>query len=241
MTTGPSGWPDYKLGLLGCKWDEGRTFNHTEMGKRLWTQEEIDILTRMYPDHFASEIQKVLDKGKSAIYCKAKQLGLESTPEKIRRSGMMSCNHPNNVAARFTKGHVPDNKGKKMSSDQYAKCQPTMFKKGQPCWNHKEVGSERTNRDGYREVKVAEPNKWKLKHRVIWEQENGPIPKGYNVQFKNHNPQDLRIENLYLISKMDQMRNENSYYTKYPKELQEVIRLKGVVNRIIHKQQRNGK
>lgn len=206
-----------------------------------WTQEEIDILTRMYPEHFATEIQKVLGRCLSAIYCKAKQLGLESTPDKIRRSGMMSCNHPNNVAARFAKGHIPDNKGKKMSSEQYAKCQPTMFKKGQACWNHKEVGSERVNVDGYLEVKVAEPNKWQLKHRVIWEEANGAIPRGHNVQFKNGNKQDLRIENLYLISKAEQMAKENSYYAKYPKELQEVIRLKGVVNRIIHKQQKNGK
>lgn len=154
---------------------------------------------------------------------------------------MMSCNHPNNIAARFTKGHVPDNKGKKMSSEQYTKCQPTMFKKGLKPHNHREVGSERINVDGYREIKVAEPGKWMLKHRVIWEQVNGPIPKGHNVQFKNHDPLDCRIDNLYLISKSDQMAKENSYYARYPKELQEVIRLKGVVNRIIHKQQKNGK
>lgn len=206
-----------------------------------WTQEEIDILTRMYPDHFATEIQKVLGRGLSAIYCKAKQLGLESTPDKIRRSGLVSCNHPNNVAARFTKGHIPDNKGKKMSSEQYAKCKATMFQKGQACWNHKEVGSERVNVGGYLEVKVAEPNKWQLKHRIVWEKANGAIPKGHNVQFKNGNKQDLRIENLYLISKAEQMAKENSYIARYPKELQEVIHLKGVVNRIIHKQQKNGK
>lgn len=116
-----------------------------------------------------------------------------------------------------------------------------MFQKGQACWNHKEVGSERVNVDGYLEVKVAEPNKWQLKHRIVWEKANGTIPKGHNVQFKNGNKQDLRIENLYLISKAEQMAKENSYYAGYPKELQEVIHLKGVVNRIIHKQQKNGK
>lgn len=211
------------------------------MIRKVWTQEEIDILSRMYPDHFAKEIAGVLGRGVSSIYCKAQQLGLECTPEKIRRSGLMSCNHPNNVAARFTKGHVSHNKGKKMPPEVYSKVARTMFKKGQTPVNHRDVGSERVNVDGYIEIKVAEPNRWRLKHRVIWEQVNGAIPRGHNVQFKNHNPLDCRIENLYLISREDQMAKENSFYAKYPKDLQEIIHLKGVVNRAIHKAERNGK
>ena len=114
-----------------------------------------------------------------------------------------------------------------------------MFKKGHISENKREVGAERVNVYGYIEIKVAEPNVWRLKHRIVWEQHNGAIPPGYNVQFKNHNTQDCRIENLYLISKAEQMRNENSLIAKYPKELQDVIRLKGVVNRQIHKHQKN--
>ena len=211
------------------------------MTKKIWTQEEIDILSRMYPDHFAKEIAGVLGRGVSSVYCKARQLGLRCMPDKIRRAGYLSCNHPNNVACRFTKGHPSPNKGKKVSPEVYAKMSRTMFKKGQQPVNHREVGSERVNVYGYIEIKVAEPNRWKLKHRVIWEQVNGAIPRGHNVQFKNHNPLDTRIENLYLISKADQMAKENSYYAKYPKDLQEIIHLKGVVNRAIHKAQRNGK
>jgi hypothetical protein len=211
------------------------------MNRKVWTKEEIDALSRMYPDHFAKEIAGVLGRGVPSIYCKARELGLECNPEKIRRAGLMSCNHPNNVAARFPKGNIPANKGKKMSPEQYAKCAGTMFKKGHICRNHRVVGSERVNVDGYIEIKVAEPNKWMLKHRVIWEQVYGKIPKGHNVQFKNHNPLDCRIENLYLISREEQMAKENSFYAKYPKELQEIIHLKGVVNRAIHKAQRNGK
>lgn len=211
------------------------------MNRKVWTQEEIDTLSRMYPDHFAKEIAGVLGRSISSIYCKAQQLGLECTPEKIRRSGLMSCNHPNNVAARFTKGHVSHNKGKKMPPEVYSKVARTMFKKGHSPVNHRDVRSERVNVDGYIEIKVAEPNRWRLKHRVIWEQVNGAIPRGHNVQFKNHNPLDCRIENLYLISREDQMAKENSFYAKYPKDLQEIIHLKGVVNRAIHKAERNGK
>lgn len=211
------------------------------MDRRHWTKEEVDILSRMYPDHFGKEIAAILGRSVSSVHTKARQLGIPCTPEKIRRSGMMSANHPNTIAARFPKGHIPDNKGKKVSQETYAKCKPTMFKKGHLPHNHRDVGSERINVDGYIEVKVAEPSTWMVKHRMIWEQANGPIPPGYNVQFKNHNPLDCRIDNLYLISKAEQLAKENSFYVKYPKDLQDVMRLKGVVKRMIRKQERNGK
>lgn len=212
------------------------------MKKRIWTQEEIDILKRMYPDYFAEEIGAILNRKATSVYNQAQRLGLRSSKEKIRRSGFLSANHPNTIAARFKKGHDPMNKGQKVSPEVYAKCAPTMFKKGHVPHNHKDVGSERINKDGYYEVKVAEPNKWIAKHRLIWEQAHGPIPKSHNIQFKDRNPLNLDINNLYIISKAEQMRTENSYITRYPKELQDVIRLKGVVNRQIHKiEKRNGK
>ena len=209
--------------------------------KGKWTQEEIEILSRLYPNHYAREIAGILGRGISSIYCKARTLGIESSREKIQRAGYEVSKSPSSIASRFPKGHTPVNKGKKVSPETYANCQPTMFKNGHTPVNHREVGSERINVYGYIEIKVAEPNRWRLKHRVIWEQVNGAIPKGFNVQFKNHNRQDCRIENLYLISKAEQMAKENSFWAKYPKEIQEIIHLKGVVNRAIHKAEKNGK
>ena len=209
--------------------------------KGKWTQQEIDTLTRMYPNHYAREIADILGRGISSIHCKANSLGLESSLEKNQRVGYETSKSPASIAARFQKGSVPLNKGKKVSPEVYSKIQPTMFKKGRTPVNHRDVGAERVNVYGYIEIKVSEPNTWRLKHRVMWEQVNGTIPMGYNVQFKNHNPLDCRIENLYLISKADQLAKENSFYAKYPKKIQEIIRLKGVVNRAIHKAEKNGK
>ena len=211
------------------------------MVKRIWTKEEINILLRDYqdPNIFTADIAKRLDRTLPQVYNKARKMGLKAPLERNRLAGKLGTNHPNAVAHRFKKGSVPPNKGKKMSPEVYEKVKETMFKKGNSPVNHREVGSERINVDGYIEIKVAEPNRWRLKHRIIWEQVNGEIPKGYNVQFKNHNTQDCRIENLYIISKAEQMRTENSLVARYPKEVQEVIRLKGVVNRIIHKRERD--
>ena len=211
------------------------------MVKRIWTKEEINILLRDYqdPNIFTADIAKRLDRTLSQVYQKARTMGLKAPLERIRLAGKLGTNHPNAVAHRFKKGSVPPNKGKKMSPEVYEKVKETMFKKGNSPVNHREVGSERINVDGYIEIKVAEPNVWRLKHRIIWEQHNGVIPAGYNVQFKNRNTQDCRIENLYIISKSEQMRTENSLVARYPKEVQEVIRLKGVVNRVIHKREKD--
>lgn len=210
------------------------------MARRKWTPEEDEILRSMYPVYYANEIVGHLDRSVSAIHGRAKVLGIECTPMKIERSGRKGAMSERSVQTRFKKGMTSVNKGKHVAPDVYAKMQPTMFRKGNTPANHREVGEERVNVDGYVEVKVAEPRTWKLKHRVIWEAANGAIPKGYNIQFRNGNRQDVRLENLYMISQAEQMRTENGLIAKYPKELADVIRLKGALKRKI-KNVRNGR
>ena len=60
------------------------------------------------------------------------------------------------VDCRFEKGHVPANKGKPMSQEQYEKCRATMFKKGDVPANHMEVGEYTHTTDGYLIRKVKE-------------------------------------------------------------------------------------
>ena len=118
------------------------------MSGRAWTKEEDDLLIKMYPTSFAGEIRDILGRSLSSIYCRVSILGMKSSPEKIRRAGMISASHPNNIASRFKKGHIPANKGSKMSPEIYARCAGTMFKKGHISNNKRDVGSERVNREG---------------------------------------------------------------------------------------------
>jgi len=122
---------------------------------------------------------------------------------------------------RFPKGHVPANKGKKMPAEVYEKTKWTMFKKGNIPGNHRQVESERINKEGYIEIKIAEPNKWKLKHRLVWEQVNGKIPKGSNIQFKDGNRQNSNIDNLYIISRSEQIHNNS--IIRYPDKVRTAI------------------
>lgn len=103
---------------------------------------------------------------------------------------------------RFEKGTIPANKGVKMPKEVYAKASGTMFKKGHMPANHKPVGSERIDiKDGYILVKTKEPKTWRLKHRIMWEQHYGSIPKGKCLIFLNGDKKDVRIDNLVLIDR----------------------------------------
>lgn len=107
----------------------------------------------------------------------------------------------NGLDCKFKKGWTSHNKGKHMTPEQFEKCKKTMFKKGQLGINHKPIGSERFDKDFYVMIKYAEPNKWKLKHRWVWEQHYGPIPKGMLVTFKDGDKSNLDINNLMLCTK----------------------------------------
>ena len=144
----------------------------------------------------------------------------------------------------FEKGHTPVNKGLKqieyMSPDMIERTIATRFKSGNRSHNAVPVGSETDKtKGGYIKVKVAEPNIWKFKHRIIWEAENGPVPSGYNVQFKDGNRKNCDISNLYLISKHNQV-NQNSIH-RYPEDVKSAIRTTAVLKRMINKRLKNQK
>lgn len=107
------------------------------------------------------------------------------------------------IRFRFKKGHIPYNKGKKMPKEVYEKAKHTMFEKGHIPSNHRPVGSERILKDGYIEVKVAEPNKWKLKQRLVYENHKGKIPKGSTIIFLDGNKLNFNIDNLKCVTRSE--------------------------------------
>lgn len=107
------------------------------------------------------------------------------------------------LTGKFRKGQTPHNKGKKMPKEVYEKVKHTMFAKGNVPPNHRPVGSERISKDGYIEVKVAEPNKWRLKQRVVYEEAKGEIPEGCPIIFLDGNKRNFDIENLRCITRSE--------------------------------------
>ena len=107
----------------------------------------------------------------------------------------------------FPKGNIPFNKGTK----GIMKANKTSYKKGNIPQSYKPVGTERITKDGYTEIKVKDPNVWKLKQRLIYEEHYGEIPKGYVVMFSDRDKSNFDINNLILISRK-QLRILNQNY-----------------------------
>lgn len=119
-----------------------------------------------------------------------------------------------NLDCRFQKGHVPENKGKKMPEKMYAKVAPTMFKKGNVPINRMEVGQYTHTTDGYLIQKVKETGnqheRFKFVHRLVWEEHNGPIPCGKRVIFLDGDKDNCSIENLALIDDYENLEMNRS-------------------------------
>lgn len=86
----------------------------------------------------------------------------------------------------------------------------TCFIKGTKPYNHKPIGSEFVcKKDGYTYVKIAEPNTWDLKQRVIYKQHYGDIPSDYSVVFADQNKQNFELDNLILVRRKVKLMAKN--------------------------------
>ncbi len=107
----------------------------------------------------------------------------------------------------FPKGHVPDNRGKKMPFN--ANTARTQFKKGIrqgiAVELYKPIGTERVTRDGYIERKIHDglplQRRWRAVHLINWEAVNGPLPKGHCLKCLNGDRSNTDPSNWTLISR----------------------------------------
>ena len=114
----------------------------------------------------------------------------------------------------FKKGYIPYHKGTK----GIQKANSGSFKKGNIPHNTKEIGAERITADNFIEIKVSNPNKWRLKHHVIYEKaHNVKIGRWDKVIFLDGNKRNFDINNLELLTNSEQtimathkFKNENS-------------------------------
>lgn len=131
----------------------------------------------------------------------------------------------------FEKGDKPWNTGTK------GICKPNSgsLKKGRHSWNLKPIGYERVcSKDGYVLVKVAEPNVFKLKHRIVWEKANGPIPENHVIAFNNLDKTDCRLENLTLMTKAEMVRYSQSFHKLATSETNETCLILAKVKNKVH-------
>ena len=89
----------------------------------------------------------------------------------------------------------------------------------------------------YLRRKVAEPNAWKFVHIIVWEAAHGPVPPGHIVRFVDGNTTNITPGNLVCITRSENSRR-NSPWTTMPRELAEVVNMRGQLVRQINKAKR---
>lgn len=151
-----------------------------------YTDDIIDFLREIAPGKTYKEVVEIFNK-KYDLEMTTKKLSSLLGRKKIK-TGTAGC---------FRKGFIPWNKGKK----GYMGANKTSFKKGNKPKNWRPVGSERIDSNEYTLIKVAEPNKWVFKHRMIYEQKYGEIPKGAVIIFADGNKNNLNIDNLLCVTR----------------------------------------
>lgn len=133
----------------------------------------------------------------------------------------------------FPKGNEPFNKGKPHPSR--GRASETQFKKGQRPHNTNYLGHERVSKDGYVEISIAETNphtgferRYVLKHRHLWEQAHGPLPKGMALKCKgdrlNTDPSNWEMIPRAILPRLNGgTRKKHIAYDDAPAELKPAL------------------
>lgn len=190
--------------------------------------EEKEYLKMIYKGRKCEEIAQMINEKFGANH-NAKEI--ESFKGRNRLRSDVDCT--------FKKGQVSYNKGKKwneyLTKEKQEKIRETCFKNGNIPKNHKVVGKERVI-EGKVQIKIAEPNVWEYKHRVIYKQYYGEIPDGMNVIFADGNKFNFELDNLLLVTDKELLKMNQNHLIKEDKDLTKSgLALTKLMNKIYEK------
>lgn len=193
---------------------------------------------KLFPDEIVTFIRENAAGKTNAALQKLVNDAFGTTYSIVQIDGVKARNHiSSGLTGRFEKGHQSHNKGKK---GVYAPgCERGWFKKGGIPHNHLEVGTEVMTTDGYLAVKIAEPNVWKMKHVIVWEEHNGKVPEGYVIIFADRNHRNTAIENLRLVTRGElAILNQRGLIKESPELTESGILIAKIIKKISEKKRR---
>lgn len=175
-----------------------------------YSKEQLDFLLTEYRRLSLAELTRAFN-AKFGTTCKITSIRGATRNHKMK-SGR---------TGRFEQGRNPWNQGIK----GYPNRSSTKFKKGSRPHNYKPVGSTRRSKDGYIEIKTADPKTWTPKHKIIWEAEHGPVPAGMMIKYRDGNRDNCTLGNLELVSRAENAVLNKFKYSNYPDEIKPSVRL----------------
>lgn len=201
--------------------------------------EAIAFVMQRFSNQRTQDIADALGVGYSQVVKLAKKLGLKKSDAFLNSpaGGRTGADPQRGASTRFSKGHAPWSKGKKIPNAGLK----TRFVPGQKPANHMPVGSLRVNSDGYLQIKLTDtgypPKDWVMYHRHVWEQAHGPIPPGHLIVFRTPDrptqPEQITPEVLECVSRQEHIRRHALH--NYGPEIANLVILRGAITRQIRK------
>src|SRR3989304_2960689 len=230
-------WPSCRVGRRPSR----RSSVSRRRKRRVWSQREIARLVRLYPGTSTARVAALLDRPLWSVNGKAWTLGLKKSARYMRAmiARVVRKLSASGRSHRFKPGQRPFNKGLK-GWQAGGRSRETQFKPGSVSahWDPEtyHVGALRLDADGYVDMKIKEGLRaWRAFHVIIWEEANGPLPKGHILRFRDGDVLNIEIDNLELITRAENMRRNTIH--RYPPALKSAIRLVGKLKRTIREEQ----
>ena len=199
---------------------------------RIWTAEEVQILTEQYPHVATCEVARILGRKVTQVIGKAHRLRLKKSP--AYQSTLGNNLSSAGAATRFRPGQVPWNYGTHFVSG--GRSAETRFKPGQKTHTWRPIGAEHITKNGYIERKIADTGTrrdYVLVHHLVWREAGREIPNGHVLIFIDGDKRNFALDNLKLISRQELM-HRNSIHNLGP-EIAQLIQLCGAISRQINK------
>lgn len=215
----------------GLKLTAEDRFNIHSNAQSTATRQEDNFISKNYLTLPLKTIASRLNRSDVFVRTRLEVLGLKVPPEIIAQR---------KIDSRLKPGNVPPNKGKKMTREQYKRCSKTMFKKGSLPGNTLFDGAVTIRKDQrgvpQKYIRLAKGN-WDYLSRLTWKALIGDIPDSCVVAFVDGNTLNCELSNLMLLPK--RANAERNRLTRYPKEVQEVIKLNNKLKRTINAKKQN--
>jgi hypothetical protein len=202
---------------------------------RKFTKSEDDFIRANYLIMPVTQMSAALGRAKNVAGQRLKLLGLTIPKDIIEQRKQIG---------RLKTGNIPANKGKKwkefMSKEAMRNSRKTTFKKGGlPATTlYNGCITIRTDKRGikYKFIRIRKAV-WLPLQRHIWQQANGKIKRGRKIVFKDGDPMNCNINNLECLTSKELM-IRNSYHSRFPKSIANIIQLRGALTRQINKHEK---